>query len=545
MTTAAERTATSPTAEQTDLHRSRSIVRWFFVVQARPRATAVLIGALATLLSLVNSWHVSLWIDEAYTVTVAQRSWVDLWRMIHSIDIVHSLYNALLHPWLSIFGVSELALRVPSAVATGVAAAGVVTLARRLAGAPLGLAAGLVFCVLPRVTWMGIEGRSYAATTAAATWLTVLFVALLRRPTLGRHLGYAALGAFAISLNIFLVLLLGAHGVALLLDHARRWRRPFWNWLASAIGAVAGGLPVLLTATQQSAQIGPARLSWFGYLRNVGVNQWFLGGTPTPWVSGRGFLVDPNSWELWKVAAVLLAALCWLLIAYAVMPGGANPSVRGSTIASRPLLLAWLLVPTVLLVAYATVASPLYNPRYLTYCSPAVAILTGMGLVRLRTSWRKAAAAALIVALATPVYVSQRTLYAKNGADWKSVAQFVSQRRGPEQAVYFAPWTAPRRDLVGLTTRTAATLYPDAFVGMMDLTLVRSPAEQGDLVGQSRLLQASVDRLVGVESVFVIRRKDYPAPHRPAEDALLRRAGFVAGDTWTGPLNTVVHFIRA
>ena len=54
-------------------------------------------------------------------------------------------------------------------------------LTRRLSTASAALAAGLVFAVLPRVTWMGIEGRSYAMTAAVAVWLTVLFVSLLRR----------------------------------------------------------------------------------------------------------------------------------------------------------------------------------------------------------------------------------------------------------------------------------------------------------------------------------------------------------------------------
>ena len=62
-------------------------------------------------------------------------------------------------------------------------------LVRRLAGPQAALAAGLIFAVLPRVTFMGIEGRSYAATAAVAVWLTVLFVSLLRKPTWGKHIG--------------------------------------------------------------------------------------------------------------------------------------------------------------------------------------------------------------------------------------------------------------------------------------------------------------------------------------------------------------------
>ena len=48
------------------------------------------------------------------------------------------------------------------------------------------------------------------------------------------------------------------------------------------------------------------------------------------------------------------------------------------------MLVSWVVVPTVILVGYAVVATPLYNPRYLTYCAPAVAALLGIGLIKLR-----------------------------------------------------------------------------------------------------------------------------------------------------------------
>ena len=43
--------------------------------------------------------------------------------MVHTIDIVHALYNTMLHPWFHLVGVSELTVRLPSLVAVGVATA--------------------------------------------------------------------------------------------------------------------------------------------------------------------------------------------------------------------------------------------------------------------------------------------------------------------------------------------------------------------------------------------------------------------------------------
>jgi mannosyltransferase len=503
----------------------------------------VALSLFAMLITLVNITHVSMWIDEAYSVTVATRSLGDVWRMIHNIDVVHSLFNVMLHPWLAIFGVSELSVRLPSTIAVGVATAGVVVLARRLAGPKVALASGLVFAVLPRVTWMGIEGRSYATTAAVAVWLTVLFVSLLRRPSWPKYVGYAVLGAFAGSLNIFLVLLLGAHGLTLLLDRRLRFRRAFWTWLVAAVVALAGAVPVLLTAVSQAAQIGPSRLSLPGYARSVLVNQWFLGDTPTIYLSGGGSLGDGPGSTLWKYSSVLLAAGCWLIIAYGVFrrtPDEQSTEVPGL----RALLLSWLILPTAILVGYALVATPLYNPRYLTYGAPAVAILLGFGLVKLRLRWMQIAAVGLIIALALPVYVSQRGTYAKSGADWQLVARFVEQHRGPDQAVYFAPRTPPTSDVVGITSRTTQTIYPGAFAGMRDLTLVSTPAADANLLGRSQLLTASSDRLSGIRAVFVIGRRDYPAQAAQGDAQFLAAAGFRPGNSWTGPLNTVTEYTR-
>ncbi len=515
-----------------------------------------LMALLATAIAAVHVRRVSLWVDEAYTVSVATRSLTDIWRMVHTIDVVHALFNTALHPWFAVAGVSEITVRLPSLLAVGIATAGVLVLARRLFGPSIAVAAGLIFAVLPRVTWMGIEGRSYATTVAVAVWWTVLFVGLLRRPRWYGYLGYAVVTAVAGSLNIFLVLLVGAHGLTLLLDRRLRWRRTFWTWLAAAAIGVLGAAPVLLTAAGQSAQIGPTRYGPLGYLRSVVVNQWFLGDTPTVYLAG-GRVLDGGGSGVWKLAAVGLALLCWALIAYGLLSAGsvtARPAARDVP-EPRVLLVAWLVVPTVILVGYALLGStPIYNPRYLSYGAPAVAILTALGLHTLITrpaavSRRRtvgAVAALAVISLAVPVYASQRTPTAKSGADWAGAAAFVAAQRTPgSEGVYFAPRSATATDSTsGTTSRTLATIYPDALAGMRDITLISTPAADANLTGRSLSLSAARARLQGLDEVIVVRRADYPNDQRASDERVLAGAGLTARAQWTGPLNTVEVYRR-
>src|SRR5690606_18539701 len=90
-------------------------------------------------------------------------------------------------------------------------------LARRLVDRATAALTVVMFLVLPRVTWAGIEARSTALTIAVAAWATVLLLRAVERPgRLRRWLAYAALLALGIWLNIFLALVVPAHALSVL-----------------------------------------------------------------------------------------------------------------------------------------------------------------------------------------------------------------------------------------------------------------------------------------------------------------------------------------
>ena len=74
---------------------------------------------------------------------------------------------------------------MPSGLAVGGAAAGVVVLGKQFSSRTVAVAAGVFCAILPRTTWAGIEARPYAVSMMAAVWLTVLLVYAARRETVG------------------------------------------------------------------------------------------------------------------------------------------------------------------------------------------------------------------------------------------------------------------------------------------------------------------------------------------------------------------------
>src|SRR5258705_7415234 len=139
------------------------------------------VAILAIVVSAAGAARPSLWFDEAATISASTRSVPELWRLLHNIDAVHGLYYLTMHGWFAIFPETEFWSRLSSCLAVGIAAAGVVVVGKQFSSRTVAVCAGIVFAILPRITWAGIEARSYALTAAAAVWLTVPVVAAARR----------------------------------------------------------------------------------------------------------------------------------------------------------------------------------------------------------------------------------------------------------------------------------------------------------------------------------------------------------------------------
>src|SRR6185312_16967500 len=348
------------------------------------RTLATGIGMLAAVISFAGSWIPSFWGDEAASIMSAERPVSTLFPMLGHVDAVHGLYYLFLHGWINIFGASELSVRLPSAIGVGLAAAGTVVLATLVLDRKIAVIAGLVFAVLPRVTYMGAEARSYALGTAIAVWLTVLLVILLRRGT-SRVLPWVlyALGfALAIYCFLYMVLLVFVHAIMLL--STTRSREVLRRWVGFAGLGVALALPVIVYALGEHGQISfLGRRPRFSP-HTVFISQWFS----SPW----------------------LAAACWLLIVTAVVAAARSwwRSSPRTLPVGTVLVLSWLVLPTLLLELGNAFVAPMYTTRYLSFCTPAVAIAIAMGIMVLARNWMRVAAVALLFGLAAPVYLAQR-----------------------------------------------------------------------------------------------------------------------------------------
>lgn len=396
------------------------------------------VAAFAVVLCAAGAARPSLWFDEAATISAATRSVPQLWDLLGHIDAVHGLYYLGMHGWFSIFPATEFWSRFSSCLAIGGAAGGVVVLGRQFGTRTLSVCAGILFAMLPRITWAGIEARSYSWSTLAAVWLTVLLICAVQRDRRALWLSYGALLAVSAVLNIFVVLMVLPHAVAVAILCSRRRTRI--RWASVAAGAILVLIPFVLWCRSQSFQVG-----WISHLGLDSVTEVLL----------RQYF--DHSVPFAVLAAAVLGAP---LVIRRLRPtdDGTRRLVLVTTV--------WVAAPTAVLLAYSAVAQPLYYPRYLSFTTPAMALLLAVCVVAVARSreWITAVLAMFAVA-ATPNYLMvQRGPYAKEGMDFSQVADVISSHSSPGDCLIFDNTTSWKPGPI----RPLTAARPDAYTDLVD-----------------------------------------------------------------------------
>jgi mannosyltransferase len=176
------------------------------------------------------------------------------------------------------------------------------------------------------------------------------------------------------------------------------------------------------------------------------------------------------------------------------------------------LALAWMAIPTALIVSWSAVTEPLYTPRYLCFTSPAVALLLGVCIAALaKRAWVAAVVIALLAVVAAHNYAAvQRGPYAKYGMDYSQVADLISVNAAPGDCLFvndtvtFHP--APMRPLLAAR--------PDAYRQLADVSLWQRATDIHAVFDTNLIPAASVAPLQHCTDVWIITQADPGAPVR-------------------------------
>ena len=318
---------------------------------------------LALALGLYQMGRPELWRDELASWSFASRPVSSLIATARHTGATQLAYYLLLHGWIAAFGDSADAMRTLSVLAMAAAAACVALVGRRLAGARAGLAAGLVFALVPSVSRFAQEIRFYALAMLVATLATLLLLRALERPSAPRWTAYAACLALLGYIDLVALSVVAGHVAGAVL---RTWhghdRRQLWFLPATGAG-LAACLPLVLAGSAQAK----AQISW---IARPGLHLSAFA------VFGRNLFYSTSVATALIVLALLAWAVAWQEAAFM------------TALAIAPVAVVWLA---------SQGEYSYFFPRYLLFTVGAWAVLAGIGLSRLDA--RIAAAAVLVVAI--------------------------------------------------------------------------------------------------------------------------------------------------
>ena len=453
----------------------------------------LIVGVLAAAVSLVGAGRPSFWYDEAATISASySRSLGQLWQMLNNVDAVHGLYYLLMHGWFQIFPPTEFWSRAPSGLAVGGAAAGLVVLGKQFSPRTVAVTSGVVCAILPRTTWAGIEARPYALSMMAAVWLTVLLVYATRRDNAAAWLSYGIVLVISTLLDVYLVLVFLAH-VAFVCVFQRS-RRVLARFAMTSVVVGIAVTPFVVVAVGQTHQI-----RWLGpighrAIEDVTIQQYFERSPP---------------FALLSALVVAAATVRWLR---------RSAQLTESDRQLLTLAIAWLLIPTALIVIWSTLVHPIYTPRYLTFTAPAMALVLGVCIAAVASQpWAATALIGLFAVAAAPNYVlAQRGPYAKYGMDYSQVADLITAKAAPgdcllvNDTVTFMP--APMRPLMAAR--------PDAYRKLIDLTLWQRATDRNDVFDTNLIPEVVAKPLSHCRVVWIITQADKATPAHEQGSAL-------------------------
>ena len=470
-----------------------------------------------------------LWFDEADMVTLAQGSFGTLLRNLGTAGQNGPLYTLFLHFWMRVFGISETAVRLPSALAGAAAIPLIYLLGRAIHGPKLGLYAAGILALAPYQHWYAQEAKMYAIivlTTIAST------LALVRADRLDRPrpwLIYVVVTTLALYLHVLTALVFVAQAVWLVGKSAVGSRQSaekvYDKQVVGSVGAAA---------TQPSADRRPPsadslptadrrlpthRYRWLALaaltLPYLPIGLWelqFVRGGSVTWhrpIGPLSYLRDLLVKYATGVRADEGTALRGVLLFGALAILGALPIAwrqrpwAAPALAPRPragLLLCCALVPVGLFYLLSLVR-PLYADRYLIIVTPAFILLVAGGLLLLeRRVWPVASVAiALILATSWVPLRDVNLAVAAQKEDWRGAYAEIAAGRHPNDAIIVHP------GYVGSTL----DYYKQRDPRLADIPVLTIPAEYFDGTRDENALDLYLQRLTaGYERVWLLISPD-------------------------------------
>lgn len=378
-------------------------------------ALLVLLGVGAAL-RLHHLGKESLWLDEAFSITIAR---VSVAHIIDetSRDVHPPLYYTLLRYWMLMAGSTEAAARLLSVLLSLGTVVAAYFMGLRLVNRRAGLAAAALLTFLPFQVEFSQEARMYSLLALLGTISFRCLVGLFDSPSPRWKVAYALSTAAMLYTQIYGSFVFAGEIACMtwmLVLNRGRLRPEFVRWLGSAIAAAALFIPWMFVLARQASRVQ----SGFWIPRR-------------PWIA----ILEPFWTYSGSVALVAvlapLAGLGFVLLVWR----------SRTTVAARPgpppalILGCWLAAPIVIPFVLSQIGSPIFLPKYTIPASVPFAILAGAGIAAFRGTLLPVGLVGLLAYLS--ISPLQTFFSTPRKDDWRAAAAYVDTHASAGDLVVF------------------------------------------------------------------------------------------------------------
>lgn len=364
--------------------------------------------ALATILRLI-SINQSLWLDEATSATVAKTMNVSqIYNNFLPHDFHPPLYYFTLKAWGSVFGFSDIALRLLS-VSFGVATVYVIYLiGHELKNRILGILSALLLATSPLFIYYSQEVRMYAMAAFFVTLSVYAFIKLTKKPEYKDWILYS-LSLVGVALTDYLSLFIVPVFIALAFTFKKKslWNRKFFAEHVPLLIALAAFGPILKSQLVSGIGVKTGASNWWNILGKTNLKNASL--VPVKFVIGRvGF---DN-----KIIYALVIVAVFIPLIYLFFQ--AKKEYK-----KYKIVWLWLIVP-LCLAAVVGIFVPVFIYFRFIFVLPAFYILLSAGLLKVKEDYfLPFLSFAVIVNLVfTGMYLSNKK-FQREG--WRGLVNFV------------------------------------------------------------------------------------------------------------------------
>jgi len=394
--------------------------------------------AIGSILRIYHLGYESLWADEAFSVFIAKKSFIELITLCVKIDVHPPLYVALLKCWIFLFGISELALRSFSAIFGILTIYIIYRLGSLLYDRMVGVIASYVSACSAFLIRYSQEARSYALLAFLSTLSIYLFCKFLKKADRKNYFYLLIVNVLLSYTHIFGLMVIVAEFIFFFVLF-KKTKRNFKQYLSLTISNVLMFIPWLLALLSQASRVKKTGF-WIPYVdfhsMLMNIMRFYSGGwnlfafgvcVPLLFIGIPKFKKALNGGNAGK---------------YAWMPW---KGIKLESFDQGILLFVWLLVPLILCSMLSILVLPVYGARNLIVGAPAFYILLSAGIRNISGLKLKPTVAILVFILSFVLFFGEDAignLNQYNKENWRDLTQFIMEKEKPADVILVYPYFA-------------------------------------------------------------------------------------------------------